>query len=90
MVKYNRDGRRIMLRVTSEHIEDRVLVRGVLYVGHGGRWWRAEAMHSFIRARGVTDADVLAIEELRMEIVQHLHANFRAWMMRERRARRSP
>lgn len=87
MVKYNRDGRRIMLRVTNQHIADRVLVRGFLYVDyHGGRWWSAEAMHAFIRARGVTDADVLAIEKLRMEIVQHLHANFRAWL----KARRSP
>ena len=86
MVKYNRDGRRIMLRVTSQHIEDRVLVRGILYVGHGGRWWSAEAMHAFGRARGVTDADVLAIEKLRMEIVQHLHANFRTWL----KSRRSP
>lgn len=84
MVKRNRHKRRILLRVTSEHVDDRVRMRGVLYVGM--RWWAAEAMHAFIRARGVTDADVLAIEKLRMEIVQHLHANFRAWL----KARRSP
>ena len=86
MVKYNRDGRRIMLRVTSEHVDDRVQMRGVLYVGHDGRWWAVDGTHAFIRARGVTDADVLAIEKLRMEIVQHLHANFRTWL----RERRSP
>lgn len=86
MVKRNRDGRRIMLRVTSQHIEDRVLVRGVLYVGHGGRWWSAEAMHDFIHARGVTDADVAAMERQRAEIVRHLHTTFREWL-RERRAK---
>ena len=84
MVKRNRHKRRILLRVTSEHVDDRVRMRGVLYVGM--RWWAAEAMHAFIRARGVTDADILAIEKLRAEIVRYLHTTFREWL-RERRAK---
>ena len=81
--KRNRSGRRIMLRVTSEQENDRVLVSGLLSVDRA--WWGANATYAFIRARGVTDDDILAIEKLRNEIVQHLHGEFRAWL-RKRRA----